>query len=95
MAAVVGAGRWVLHLPGCTSLKAKRRIVRGLRDRLQSRFRVSAAETDFQDTWQKAEICVAVVASDRGLAEALLSRMDEYVGSDPRALVIERETVLY
>jgi uncharacterized protein YlxP (DUF503 family) len=95
MAVVVGVGRWVLHLPGCTSLKAKRRIVRSLRDRLQSRFRVSAAETDFQDKWQKAEICVAVVASDRAVADALLGRLDEHVGSDPRAHVIEREIVLY
>lgn len=95
MAVVVGVGRWVLHLPGCTSLKEKRRIVRSLRDRLQSRYRVSAAETDFQDKWQKAEICAAVVASDRSVAEALLGRLDEHVGSDPRARVIERETVLH
>ena len=95
MAVVVGVGRWVLHLPGCTSLKAKRRIVRSLRDRLQSRFRVSAAETDFQDKWQKAEVCVAVVTSDRSVAEALLGRVDDFVGSDPRTQVIERESVLY
>ncbi len=95
MAVVVGVGRWVLHLPGCASLKAKRRIVRGLRDRLRARYRVSAAETDFQDKWQKAEICAAVVTSKRSTAESLLARLDEHVGSDPRALVIERETVLY
>ena len=95
MAAIIGVGRWVLHLPGCTSLKMKRRLVRGLRDRLQARFKVSAAETDFQDKWQKAEICVAIVTSDRAVAESLLGRLDEHVGSDPRALVVERETVFY
>ena len=95
MAVIVGVGRWVLHLPGCTSLKMKRRIVRGLRDRLQTRHRVSAAETDFQDKWQKAEICVAVVAADASVAQDLLARLDQYVGSDPRVVVIERETVLY
>lgn len=69
--------------------------MRGLRDRLQTRFRVSAAETDFQDKWQKAEICVALVASDPSVAQKLLTRLDEHVGSDPRALVVERETTLY
>lgn len=95
MPAVVGIGRWVLHLPGCTSLKAKRKIVRGMRDRIRARFRVSAAETDFQDKWQKAELCAALVGSDRTRVESLLSRLDDQVCSDPRALVVEREMVFY
>jgi len=85
----------VLHLPGCHSLKAKRKIVRSLRDRLRSRFEVSVAETDHQDQWQRAELCAALVASDRRLAESILSRLDDQVGSDPRLFVVERETVLY
>jgi len=93
--AVVGVARWVLHLPGCHSLKAKRKIVRSLRDRLRSRFEVSVAETDHQDQWQRAELCAALVASDRRLAESILSRLDDQVGSDPRLFVVERETVLY
>jgi len=93
--AVVGVARWVLHLPGCQSLKGKRKIVRSLRDRLRSRFEVSVAETDFQDKWQRAELCAAVVTSDRRLAESILSRIDDHVGSDPRLFVVERETVLY
>ena len=85
----------MLHLPGCHSLKAKRKIVRSLRDRLRSRFEVSVAETDHQDQWQRAELCAALVASDRRLAESILSRLDDQVGSDPRLFVVERETVLY
>jgi len=95
VAAVVAVGRWVLHLPGCRSLKEKRKVVHGLRDRLRSRFSVSVAETDFQDQWQRAELCAALVASDRRLAESILSRLDDQVGSDPRVHVIQRETVLY
>lgn len=95
MTAVVGVGRWVLHLPGCRSLKMKRSIVRSLKGRIQSEFKVSVAETDFQDLWQKAELSVAVVASDRALAESLLSRLENQVMGDPRARVLERETVLY
>lgn len=89
--AVVGVCRWVLHLPGCQSLKMKRSIVRSLRDRLQSKYRVSVAETDLQDRWQMAELTVAVVASDRRRAEAVLSRADRFVRSDPRAEPVETE----
>lgn len=91
----MGTARWVFHLPGCRSLKMKRSIVGSLKGRIQSQFRVSVAETDFQDMWQKAELHVAFVTSDRAVAESLLSRLDRYVGSDPRALVVERDTALY
>lgn len=95
MPPVVGATRWVLHLPGCSSLKAKRKIVHSLKDRLRSRFEISAAETDFQDLWQKAELCAVLVTSDRRLAESVLSKMDRQLESDPRAMIIEHETVFY
>jgi len=95
LSAVVGVARWVLHLPGCRSLKAKRKVVHSLRDRMRSRFGVSVAETDFQDEWRRAELCAALVTSDRRLAESILSKLDDHVASDPRAHVIERETVLY
>lgn len=95
MPAVVGAARWVLHLPGCQSLKAKRKVVHSLKDRLRSRFEISAAETDFQDQWQKAELCAALVTSDRRLAESVLSKADRELESDPRAVIVEHEKVFY
>lgn len=95
MSAVVGVVRWRFHLPGCRSLKAKRSVVGSLKGRIQSQFKVSVAETDFQDMWQRAEICVALVTSDRSLAESLLDRLDRFVASDPRAHVVERDTAFY
>lgn len=92
---MVGVARWVLHLPGCQSLKMKRSVVRSMRDRMQAKFRVSVAETDFQNRWQKAELCVAFVSSDRAVAESLMARLERYVLADPRVRVIERETVFY
>lgn len=93
--AVVGVVRWVLHLPGCSSLKAKRAVIRSLKDRLHTRHRVSVAETAYQDRWQKAELWAAFVAGDRRLADSLISRLDQLVASEPRAHVIERETIFY
>ncbi len=95
MPAVVGVARWVLHIPGSRSLKMKRSVVRSMKDRLQGRFKVSVAETDHQDRWQTAELCVAFVTSDKSLADSLLSRIEEQVSSDPRAMVVERESVFY
>ena len=56
----VGIVRIELHLPGCTSLKDKRSIVRGLKDRIRERLHAAAAEVEFQDLWQRAALGVAV-----------------------------------
>ncbi|MFV1987167.1 MAG: DUF503 domain-containing protein [Gemmatimonadota bacterium] len=93
--AAVGVARWVLHLPGCRSLKEKRSIVRGLRDRLVARFRVSAAETGHQERHAMAELTAAVAAPDRRHAERVIDRLDAFVRSDPRAQVIESEIAFF
>jgi uncharacterized protein YlxP (DUF503 family) len=61
-----------LHIPESRSLKVKRAAIRPIVDGLRHRFRVSVAEVDHQDRWQRAAIGVAVVApSDRHLREVL------------------------
>src|SRR5205814_3566229 len=69
---IVGVMTWELHLAGCQSLKDKRHILKSLKDRLHNRFNVSAAETAHHDVWQRAELTVCVVSTDRGHAESVL-----------------------
>ena len=90
--AVIGVGRWVFHLPGCRSLKAKRSVMRGLRERTIQQCRVSAAETGLQDRHGMSEITACVVAGERRQAESVLTSVDRRLRSDPRAHVIEFET---
>jgi hypothetical protein len=90
--AVIGVGRWVFHLPGCRSLKAKRSVIRGLRERTILKFRVSAAETGLRDRASMAEITACVVSGERRHAESVLGRVDLFLRSDPRAHVVESET---
>ncbi len=89
--AVVGVARWVLHLPGCRSLKMKRSVVRSLRDRMIGKFRVSAAETDLQDRAGMAELTASVVSGQRRHAESVIAHLDAFVRSDPRVHVVESE----
>jgi uncharacterized protein YlxP (DUF503 family) len=95
LSAVFGRGRWVFRIPDCRSLKDKRRVAIGLRDRLRSRLKVSAAETDFQGDAQKAEICIAFVSSDATVARRLLDRADEMIATDPRIYLIDSESELF
>jgi uncharacterized protein len=92
---VVGLAVWELHVPGCASLKEKRQVVKSLKDRLHTRFNVSAAETAHQELLQRAEIAVCVVSEDRRHAQSVLSSADRMVAGEGRARIIDSYTTFY
>lgn len=64
-----------LRIPWAQSLKDKRSAVRGLKDRLRSRFNASVAEVTYQDKWQRAVIAVCILDSDRRKLESDMTRV--------------------
>lgn len=62
---------------------------------MRGKHNVSVAETDHQNLWQRAEIAVALVASDRQLAQRMISRVDAMVASDARVRIIDSVTFFY
>ena len=78
---VIGVRSWELHIPGAHSLKEKRSVLKGLKDRLHNQFNVSVAETARHDEWQRAELTACLVATDRRQAESVLSAVDTFVAS--------------
>jgi len=89
---VVGRATWDLHLPGCQSLKDKRRVLRSLTDRLRHRFNVSVAETGLQDRWQRAEVSCCVISTEQRHAASVLSSVDAVVEGVPDARIIDSNT---
>ena len=75
--ASIGALTLELRIEDAHSLKDKRHVVRGLKDRLRHRFNLSVAEIGSQDVWQHAVIAVVAVASDREYAEQLLDAVEK------------------
>ena len=53
-----------IHIEESHSLKEKRHVVKGLKDRLRSRFNVSVAEIDYQDFWQRAVVAAVTISGD-------------------------------
>jgi uncharacterized protein len=86
--AVVVVLTWELSIPGCRSLKEKRTAVRSIRDRVQSRFKVSVAETAYQDIPDRAEITAAFVTSDGRVAQSMADKIDQFVAGSGRAVVV-------
>ncbi len=58
------------------SLKDKRHVVKGLKDRLRNRFNVAVAEIDGHDLWQRATVAAVTVAVDHGHAEQVLQQVE-------------------
>ena len=91
----VGVVRIELHLPGAASLKDKRAVLRGLKDRIRQRTQAAVAEVDHQDLWQRAALGVAVVSGERRQVGELLQAVRQLADGTPGAEVIDwQETLL-
>jgi len=85
----VGIAVLDLHLPQARDLKSKRRVVKGLVDRIHSRCRVSVAETGNQDLHQRARLGIAVVGRRESEVENRLEEIRGLADETPGALVLE------
>ncbi len=88
----VGIARFTLFLTDQPhSLKEKRAIVAKVREALKNRLHLSVAEVDKQDAWQRAVLGVALVTSDKKLAEKALQDAANLLASFPQIEVTEEE----
>ena len=70
-----------LRLPGNSSLKRKRSVVKSITTRVSREFNVSIAEVDAQDVWQRAVLGVSCVSSSAEYAHRQLERVVEWIES--------------
>ena len=91
---IVGVMTAQLSLHGITSLKGKRSIVKSLIGRLQSRFNISIAEVDHQDSKSIAVLGVAVVSNDSRFIDQQFDAIVSFMRNDGRFYLgqVERET---
>jgi uncharacterized protein YlxP (DUF503 family) len=71
---IIGVLTLDLFFPHARSLKDKRRVLHGFKDRLR-RYNVALAEVDFQDKWQRARLGVVTLNSQQALVEEILGRV--------------------
>lgn len=78
-----------IRIPHAQSLKDRRQVVRSLLDVARSRLHVSAAEVGGQDTWQRATLGFAIVASEARLVESTIDEIDRLLWSRPEIEVAD------
>lgn len=62
-------------MPGNHSLKAKRQLLKSLKDRIRNHYNVSVAEIDNTDKWQRATVGIAAIGVDKRYVNGILSRV--------------------
>lgn len=85
---LIGSMQVEIYIPGATSLKDKRRIVKGMITKVQNRFNVSIVEIDSDDRWQRATLGIAMVGDDREHVERQLQFVQNFLDSELRWEVI-------
>ena len=75
----VGVCRVALDLPASQSLKDKRKVVRSIVDRVRSRFNVSIAEVESNDSWQVAVLGITCVSNASRHVNEVLSRVVQFI----------------
>jgi len=83
-----------LYLPGASTLKDKRRIIKSLLQKSRNKFNFSAAEVDAQDYIQTAVLGVAVVGSDYKYLQRVMDKYLDFVESFPEFLLTDFEVTI-
>ncbi len=86
---VVGLANIDIHIPESGSLKSKRHLLKGMKDRLRNKFNVSVAEVGHNDLWQRTTLGVSVVANQRKFANQVLSKVVEHINKENGLQVLD------
>jgi len=88
---MIGSCTVELALFESNSLKEKRQIIKSLIGRIQSRFNVSIAEVDKQDTWRSAVIGFACVSASAKHAAQMVNNVIKFIEGDTRVEIVRQD----
>ena len=88
-AARVALGTIELHLPDVDSLKGKRHVIKGLKEKVRAKFEVAVAEVDHQDTCQRTTLAVDCVSHDSRHANEVVSKAMNFIEGNVDGSVID------
>ena len=78
-----------LYLPGASSLKDKRQVIKSLLQKSKNKFNLAAAEVEAQDYLQTAVIGVVTVGNDYRFLESVMDKYLNFVESYPNFSVTD------
>lgn len=86
---IVGTCSVKLNIFSAYSLKEKRHVIKSIIGKLGSRFNISIAEVDLNDSWKSSVIGFAVVTNDTKHANQVISNVLRFIEGDSRVEIID------
>jgi uncharacterized protein YlxP (DUF503 family) len=92
---LVALSAFDIRIPGCSSLKEKRHVVKGLTQGLRQRFNVAVAEVDHQDQWQRTTLAVSAVSAQGFPLRKVMHQVERFVAGRPAIELIDHRMTLH
>ncbi|WP_077369961.1 DUF503 domain-containing protein [Anaerosalibacter sp. Marseille-P3206] len=86
---IIGACTIKLLIYESNSLKEKRHVIKSIIGKIQSRFNVSIAEVDLNDSWKTSVIGFACVTNDTSHANQMVSNVIKFIDKDSRVEIVD------
>jgi len=77
------------------SLKEKRRLLSSLKERLKHKFNIAVAESAYQELWQKAQLTVVTLGSDRSVLDDLFRQIEDFICLNYAVQISRLKVVFY
>ena len=84
-----------LRIPGCTSLKEKRHVVKSIQAGLRQKFNVAVAEVDHHDQWQRTTLGVSAVGAEGYHLKRVMHEIERFIDRQPAVEVITASTTFH
>lgn len=91
--AIIGLCTLQFYIPGVTSLKEKRGILKSMINRLDNKFNVSIAEIDHQDKWQSAIVAFVCVSNSTVQVQKTINNAINWIEAFNPDLVITHQDI--
>ena len=89
---VIGLLEVSISIPEANSLKEKRSVIRGLRDRILNKMNVSVAEVGRHDEHKFADFAFVTVSAENKITQKRISKLVELLQSNPRWVLLNVKT---
>jgi uncharacterized protein YlxP (DUF503 family) len=92
---LVALSAFDLRIPGCTSLKEKRHVVKSIQAGLRQKFNVAVAEVDHHDQWQRTTLGVSAVSREGYHLRRVMHEVQRFIDSQAAVEVISADTTIH
>lgn len=92
---LIGTLEVELYLPGTSSLKEKRFILKSIKTKIRNNYNVSIAEVDFQEKWQRSCLGIACVSNNRRFLDTTLAKVLSAITRENRLEIIDQTVEIF